>query len=44
MVIAEGVEHEIQLDYLRKSLCDKVQGFLISKPLVEEEAIGFLKK
>jgi len=42
--IAEGVEHERQLQYLRDHNCDKAQGYLISKPLNEEEAILFLKK
>jgi len=42
--IAEGVEHDIQLDYLKKYNCDKIQGYLISKPLDEKEAIEFLKK
>lgn len=43
-VIAEGVEHENQLEYLRNHGCDRVQGFLISKPLDEEEALEMLKK
>jgi len=42
--IAEGVEHEYQLYHLKKHGCDKVQGFLISKPLDEEDAIEFLRK
>jgi|GEM_PF-2905274 len=41
--IAEGVEYESQLQYLRKHGCDKVQGFLISRPLDEEDAIRFLR-
>lgn len=31
--IAEGVEHDIQLQYLKDHDCDKIQGYLISKPL-----------
>ncbi|MGO4374487.1 putative bifunctional diguanylate cyclase/phosphodiesterase, partial [Paenibacillus sp. MCAF20] len=32
-VIAEGVENERQLAYLQERGCDKVQGYLFSKPL-----------
>lgn len=41
--IAEGVEHRAQLQYLKEHNCDKIQGFLISKPLDEEDAIEFIK-
>jgi len=36
-VVAEGVEHVDQLNFLRKHECDKVQGFLYSKPLTSSE-------
>ncbi len=42
--VAEGVEHDIQLRHLKEYGCDKIQGYLISKPLDEEDAIDFLKK
>lgn len=42
-VVAEGVEHEKQLKYLKAYGCDKIQGYLISKPLPEDMAINFLK-
>jgi PAS domain S-box-containing protein len=42
--IAEGVEDHVQLQYLREYGCDKVQGYLISKPLDEKDAIEFLDK
>ena len=42
--IAEGVEEEVQLEYLKEHGCDRVQGYLISKPLDEEEAIKFLQR
>ena len=42
--IAEGVECETQLEYLREHNCDMIQGYLISKPLDEEDAILFLIK
>lgn len=32
-VVAEGVEQESQLAFLRNQGCDEVQGFLISKPV-----------
>ena len=41
--VAEGVEHEVQLQYLKDHNCDRIQGYLISKPLNEEEAIKFLE-
>lgn len=43
-VVAEGVEHELQIKYLAKHHCDYIQGFFLSKPLAEEEAIAFLAK
>lgn len=43
-VIAEGVECEKQREYLRSWGCDRIQGYLISKPLDEDAAIEFLKK
>ncbi|SET06413.1 response regulator receiver modulated diguanylate cyclase/phosphodiesterase with PAS/PAC sensor(s) [Oceanobacillus limi] len=33
-VIAEGVETENQLDFLRNQECEEVQGYLFSKPIV----------
>jgi EAL domain-containing protein (putative c-di-GMP-specific phosphodiesterase class I)/GGDEF domain-containing protein len=42
-VIAEGVEHAAQLQYLRRFGCDKVQGYLISAPLDEASAISLLR-
>ncbi len=42
--IAEGVEYDKQKQYLEKNGCDKIQGYLISKPLDEDAAIEFLQK
>ena len=41
--IAEGVEYESQLQYLKEHNCDRIQGYLFSKPLDEEDALEFLK-
>jgi len=42
--IAEGVDNINQLQYLREHACDNIQGFLISRPLNEDDAIDFLQK
>ncbi len=44
IVIAEGVEYEKQFSYLRDHGCDKIQGYLISKPLDQDVALDFLEK
>ena len=38
-VIAEGVETQQQLDFLRSLQCDEVQGFLFSPPVPHQEAL-----
>lgn len=43
-VIAEGVETEQQMDFLRVNNCDQVQGFLISRPLPADEALRVLRQ
>jgi diguanylate cyclase (GGDEF)-like protein len=43
-IIAEGVETEQQLEYLRRLRCDEVQGFLFSKALPEDEIEELLKQ
>ena len=40
-VVAEGVETQAQMDFLRAHGCDEVQGFLISRP-VEADAFALL--
>lgn len=44
LVVAEGVEEEGQKTYLEKHECDIMQGYLLSKPLHELDAIEFLEK
>jgi diguanylate cyclase (GGDEF)-like protein len=41
--IAEGVEEEYQLEYLKKKNCDFFQGYLVSKAIREDEFIELLK-
>jgi PAS domain S-box len=43
-VIAEGVEHEKQMQYLIEHNCDLMQGYFFSKPLSCESAIDILNK
>lgn len=43
-VVAEGVEHEEQKEYLLRNGCDKIQGFLVSRPLDEDAAIELIRK
>jgi diguanylate cyclase (GGDEF)-like protein len=41
-VIAEGVETDAQLQFLKANDCDQAQGYLISHPLAPEEVLGLL--
>ena len=43
-VVAEGVETQGQLDYLRELKCDDVQGYLLGKPVAAEEIPVFLTR
>ena len=43
-VVAEGVETEAQLAYLRSLSCDYAQGYLLSKPLPPERAIALIEE
>jgi diguanylate cyclase (GGDEF)-like protein/PAS domain S-box-containing protein len=42
-VVAEGVENRQQLDFMRDSQCDFIQGYFFSKPLPAEEFARLLK-
>lgn len=42
-VVAEGVEYQEQADFLRKCLCDKLQGFLYYDPMPAKEIEILLK-
>jgi len=41
-VIAEGVENELQLEFLRERGCDAVQGFLFTEPLTPAQVPAFI--
>lgn len=43
-VVAEGVETEEQLEILRKVGCDRIQGYVFSRPITEEAAVDLLQK
>lgn len=43
-IIAEGVETVSQLDYVRSKGCQEVQGFLLSRPLKEDDFIAAWKR
>lgn len=42
-IIAEGVETQEQLDFLKEKHCSEVQGFYFSKPLTADELVNYLK-
>jgi EAL domain-containing protein (putative c-di-GMP-specific phosphodiesterase class I) len=42
-VIAEGIEHRDQLEFLRDMRCDYIQGFLFSKPMPLDEFQAVLR-
>ena len=43
-IIAEGVENQDQLEFLRREGCHQIQGFYFSKPLNPEEALAYLQE
>ena len=43
-IVAEGVETDEQLDFLKKESCDQLQGFLLSKPIPAVEMARLLKQ
>jgi len=43
-VVAEGVENEGQLGFLRKHCCDEIQGYYFSPPLSGEDFGNFLRQ
>jgi diguanylate cyclase (GGDEF)-like protein/PAS domain S-box-containing protein len=43
-VVAEGVETNAQKSLLEELQCDEIQGYLVSKPVSEDEAVGLLRR
>lgn len=43
-VIVEGVETKEQCTFLEENGCQFIQGYLISKPMSEENVLSFLTK
>lgn len=43
-VLAEGVENQNQMDFLKSQNCDQIQGFFFSKPLSAKTIEQFLKE
>jgi len=43
LVVAEGVEHEAQLDLLRTEGCDEYQGYFCQPPLTESELVRYVR-
>jgi diguanylate cyclase (GGDEF)-like protein len=43
-VIAEGVEHRDQMESLRASGCDQIQGFYLSRPLDAEASAAYVQR
>jgi len=43
-VVAEGVENEAQLEFLRRAGCSVVQGFYFSRPLVLDKFLEWLQR
>ncbi|MBR0719701.1 bifunctional diguanylate cyclase/phosphodiesterase [Bradyrhizobium liaoningense] len=43
-VVAEGVETADQLEYLRQTQCDEVQGYLIGRPVAADQVLALFDK
>ena len=43
-MVAEGVETQDQLDFLRLHGCDEIQGYLISRPIEALDFVQVLRK
>ncbi|MGO1693351.1 MAG: EAL domain-containing protein, partial [Marinobacter sp.] len=43
-VVAEGVETESQLEFLRQQHCDEIQGYYYARPMPWADLVQFLNK
>lgn len=43
-VVAEGVEHQPQLEYLQQIGCDFAQGYLFARPMPIDELMAYLRR
>jgi diguanylate cyclase (GGDEF)-like protein len=43
-VVAEGVETADQLEYLRQTDCDEVQGYLVGRPMAADQILALLNQ
>ena len=43
LTVAEGIENQEQLDFLRRCGCDQVQGFFLHKPMRAEQVENLLR-
>ncbi|PKM45622.1 MAG: hypothetical protein CVV05_05005 [Gammaproteobacteria bacterium HGW-Gammaproteobacteria-1] len=43
-VTAEGIEHQAQAHYLRRALCDQMQGYYFGRPMPAADATALLRK
>ncbi|MBO7941956.1 EAL domain-containing protein, partial [Streptomyces sp. S9] len=43
-VVAEGVELEEQMEFLRAHGCDEIQGYWLAKPLEADACLAFIKQ
>ena len=43
-VIAEGVEHKSQLEFLQMNGCEQAQGFYFGRPMPSDEFVAFIKQ
>jgi diguanylate cyclase (GGDEF)-like protein len=41
-VVAEGIEHQAQLEHLRRLDCDQGQGYLMARPLDQQAALALI--